>query len=127
MTEKKLGRPRKELTDKDWQTIEAACKIQCTGEEIASLMDMDYDTLNARIYEKFGYHFSDYIKTLSASGKASLRRLQWKAAEGGNTTMLVWLGKQHLGQSDKQELTGGNGQPLMPPVIQFIKDDGSAE
>ena len=28
-----------------------------------------------------------------------------KAAERGNVAMLIWLGKQMLGQSDKQEIT----------------------
>ena len=37
-------------------------------------------------------------------GKMRLRQMQWKAAEGGNVSMLIWLGKQVLGQSDKQEL-----------------------
>ena len=31
--------------------------------------------------------------------------MQWKAAERGNTSMLIWLGKQILGQSDKQEIS----------------------
>ena len=35
------------------------------------------------------------------SGKASLRRKQYEVAMGGNCTMLVWLGKQYLGQTDK--------------------------
>jgi len=38
------------------------------------------------------------------AGKASLRRTQWKAATGGNSTMMVWLGKNVLGQTDKQEI-----------------------
>jgi hypothetical protein len=33
----------------------------------------------------------------------SLRRLQAKKAAEGNVTMLIWLGKQYLGQSDRQE------------------------
>jgi len=36
-------------------------------------------------------------------GKTSLRRLQWQTARGGNPTMQIWLGKQYLGQRDKQE------------------------
>jgi hypothetical protein len=32
-----------------------------------------------------------------------LRRLQWKLARAGNATMLIWLGKQWLGQTDKVE------------------------
>ena len=33
-------------------------------------------------------------------GKVSLRRQQWKAAEKGNITMQIWLGKQLLKQSE---------------------------
>lgn len=48
------------------------------------------------------------------SGKASLRRMQFKAAQGGNVTMQIWLGKQYLGQQDKQtiEQTGKDGGPI---------------
>ena len=33
--------------------------------------------------------------------RLSLKRAQWKSAMGGNVAMLIWLGKQDLGQSDK--------------------------
>jgi hypothetical protein len=32
-----------------------------------------------------------------------LRQLQWQAAEKGNTSMLIFLGKQMLGQMDNPE------------------------
>jgi hypothetical protein len=35
--------------------------------------------------------------------------MQFKAAEAGNPTMLIWLGKQYLGQSDKQDLNHEGG------------------
>jgi hypothetical protein len=117
MTENNLGgRPRIEFTEKEWQIIENACKIQCTGEEIASLLGIDYDTMNSRIKETFGEGFSDYIKRFSLHGRTSLRRLQWKAAESGNTTMLIWLGKQYLEQSDKQELNANVTNTELPNV-----------
>ena len=31
----------------------------------------------------------------------SLRRAQYQVAKDGNPTMLIWLGKQWLGQSEK--------------------------
>lgn len=34
----------------------------------------------------------------------SLRRAQMKLAESGNATMLIWCGKQYLGQTDKVEI-----------------------
>lgn len=36
--------------------------------------------------------------------KKSLRRWQLEAAEKGNPTMLIWLGKQVLKQSDQQQV-----------------------
>lgn len=92
-----------ELSDEDWQKINNACAIQCTGEEIAHIMGFSYDTLERRIKETFDESAADYIKRHAQGGKATLRRLQWKAANNGNTSMLIWLGKQYLGQTDKAE------------------------
>ena len=98
------GRPKKEI---DYEQLDKLCKLQCTGEECASFFGIDYDTLNARIKEQYDCNFSDYYKKNSGEGKISLRRMQWKTAEGGNPTMQIWLGKQYLGQSDKQEVEHG--------------------
>lgn len=96
----KGGRPKITI---DFEMVEKLCAMQCTGEEIAGVLKVNYDTLNARINEEYGIGFSDYYKKHSQSGRASLRRLQWKSAQGGNTPMLIWLGKQYLGQRDKHE------------------------
>ena len=101
----KGGRPKKSI---DWNTVEKLCSIQCTGEEIASVIGVDYDTLQGAIKREHGMSFSDYFDLKRGSGKASLRRMQWEAAKQGNPTMLVWLGKQYLGQSDKVEATNTN-------------------
>lgn len=37
-------------------------------------------------------------------GLASLRRLQFAAAQKGSVPMQIWLGKQYLSQTDKQML-----------------------
>lgn len=91
----------------DYNTVDKLCAIQCTGEEIACILEVDYDTLNTRIKEDKGMSFSDYFEQKRQGGKASLRRLQFKKAESGDSTMLIWLGKQYLKQKDKseQELT----------------------
>ena len=34
--------------------------------------------------------------------------MQWKAADKGNVTMLIWLGKQILGQAEKSEVKWEN-------------------
>jgi len=96
----------------DWDTVDKLCLIQCTGEEIASVLNMDYDTLQTACKREQKIKFSDYIGQKKEGGKASLRRKQWKLVEDGNPTMCIWLGKQYLKQTEKQEITGKDGKPV---------------
>lgn len=100
--------------DLNWKQIDALCSIQCTEEEIASVVGCSIQTLNLRCKKKFKITFVEYIKQKGSGGKASLRRKQWaKATEGdGNTTMLIWLGKQYLKQSDKVDVGGDTDKPF---------------
>ena len=106
-----MARPKKEI---DWETVRKLCAMQCTGEEIASFINVDYDTLNAAAKREHEMGFSDYFKKHSANGKISLRRKQYEVATSGNVPMLIWLGKQCLDQKDKQsnEHTGKDGKDL---------------
>jgi len=107
------GRPEIELTERDWRQIIDMCQIHCTGEEIASVLGISYDTLARRIKDASGLGFAEYYAQKSAGGKNSLRRTQWKLAQNGNATMLIWLGKQWLGQKDKQEISGDKDSPIV--------------
>ena len=42
----------------------------------------------------------------------SVRRMQYRSAEEGNATMLIWLGKQYLDQKDKQEVDNKGAVPV---------------
>ena len=96
-----MGRPTKQI---DFKLLEELCKIQCTAEEIASVLGVSVDTIDRRLKEQEYQGFADYYKKFSDQGKKSLRRKQMEVALGGNVSMLIWLGKQLLGQSDKQEV-----------------------
>ena len=61
--------------------------------------------------ETLKYNFSDYIEKGRAQLKYRLRRAQIHTALNGNPTMLVWLGKNILGQSDNPTDNEAN-QPL---------------
>lgn len=100
------GRPPKKI---DQKQFESACFIQCTYDEICSLFDVTDKTLNKWCRETYGTTFSEVYRIKKQGGKTSLRRMQWKNAEKGNTTMQIWLGKQLLGQRDKHEteISGG--------------------
>jgi hypothetical protein len=94
----RTGRPKVQI---DWDQVEKLCVIACTGEEIADFIGIDYDTLVTAIKRKFKKTFSEYFAQKSVKGTASLRRRQFEAAMAGDRTMMIWLGKQRLGQSEK--------------------------
>lgn len=117
-----MGRPKKNLTPKEWDSVDYMCMIHCTGEEIAGVLGMDYDTLNRNCKDQKGMYISEYIKQHQNGGKMSLRRAQWKSAEGGNVTMQIWLGKQWLGQKESQEITISNDDETIQAMNKFFED-----
>ena len=116
-----MARPRKEI---DWEAVNNLCAVQCTGEEIAFLLKIDYDTLNTATKREHNMGFSDYFKKHSVNGKISLRRKQYQIAMSGNVPMLIWLGKQYLDQKDKQsnEHTGPNGGDINVTITRRVID-----
>jgi len=95
----KMGRPKIPL---DWKEIGKLGAIFCTQEEIAAWYDCSIETLNARCKEEQGVTFLEFLKQKRQGGKMSLRRRQYqKAVNEGDRVMLIWLGKQYLGQSDE--------------------------
>ena len=90
-----MARPKKKISQKQFESL---CAIQCTKEEICDVLDVTEKTLNNWCKEIYGTSFSLVFNQKRALGKASLRRNQWKLAEKGNSTMLIWLGKQILKQ-----------------------------
>ncbi len=88
-----MARPQLEIDEKD---VLKLASMGCTMIEIAAFCDCSVDTIERR--------FADIVAKGKENGKTSLRRLQWQAAQKGNVVMLIWLGKQYLGQKDKQEI-----------------------
>lgn len=97
----------------NWSQVEECCKIQCTGEEIAAILGISYDTLERAIKREYDNDFAEYFEQKSANGKMSLRRRQYETAKEGNVTMQIWLGKQWLGQKEKSEVENTHkGNPV---------------
>jgi len=84
------------------ELFEKLCAIQCTEEEITSVLDISRQTLNRWCNDVYGENFGQVFSKKREYGKSSLRRMQWKLAEK-NATMGIWLGKQYLDQTDKLE------------------------
>lgn len=89
--------PRKPKLDP--KQVENLAAIQCSYEEMAYVLGCDPSTLTKSA------RYSQAIEAGRARGRMSLKRKQWETAMQGSTTMQIWLGKQYLGQKDKQEIT----------------------
>ena len=107
-----MGRRGPQKTLVDPVRLLALAQIHCTHGEMAAVLGMSLRTFQERLEEHPELH--DIINKGRDEGKASLRRAQWKSALSGDRTMMIWLGKNHLGQRDAPlEVTGAGGGPLV--------------
>jgi hypothetical protein len=97
-------------------------KIHCTTKEAASVLGMGVRTFMLRMKEPQYRDIWNFGKDI---GKVSLRRTQWRHANGigsGAVNMSIHLGKHWLGQTDKAaiEMSGPGGGPIQ---VVLSKDD----
>jgi hypothetical protein len=110
MAENKRGRPPKLIADeKTLATLHSLAVIQCTWKEAAAFLKVSEPTFGAFLkrHKKARETWDSGIET----GKISLRRVQLRLAET-NAAMAIFLGKNLLGQSDRQEHSGPSGGPI---------------
>ena len=84
-----MARPKKEI---DEELLYKLAVIHCTMQEMVDIIGVSEDTLKRR--------YAGIIAKGKAEGKQRLRRKQVEVAMSGNAVMLIWLGKNLLGQSD---------------------------
>lgn len=95
--------------------------MQCTLREIAAWFDVSIDTIERACIREKKMQFAEYFDKKRRRGLISLRRKQMDVALSGNTTMLIWLGKQYLDQSEKVE--SKTTTELKRLVIEMADDD----
>ena len=97
---KKVGRPKINL---NLEELERLSRLNCTMPEISAYFDIPLRTLEDKFANEVDVKRA--IEKGRATGKLSLRRRQIQIMEEtNNPTMAIWLGKQMLGQTDKQEI-----------------------
>ena len=97
MAKKKLGRPPKKFTAAQKKKIEELAFRGLKSNAIATYMAIDENTLER--------HFGELCRKKRIDRKLWLLDLQNNKANDSDTTMLIWLGKNVLEQTDKQETT----------------------
>lgn len=96
----KVGRPKINL---NLEELERLSRLNCTMPEISAYFDIPLRTLEDKFTNEVDVRKA--IEKGRATGKLSLRRRQIQIMEEtNNPTMAIWLGKQMLGQTDKQEI-----------------------
>lgn len=106
-----MGRPLKEI---DADQVYKLATLGCTQEEIGEYFGCARSVISERFRQEFNLG--------RAASKISLRRWQRKKAHAGCTTMLIHLGKQELGQTDRVDLTT-RGDAMQSRVI-ILPDNG---
>ena len=95
--------------DIDFEQLKKLCEIQCTMEETAGVIGVNVKTLAEYINDMTSLTWRGFCQKYGADGRAALRRAQFKAAlEDRNPAMLIWLGKQMLGQKEKVDIDLGS-------------------
>ena len=89
----KTGRPLIEL---DEAKLEMLAEFGCSNRELALFFECSEETLRTR--------FKKIIDLGREKQKIKLRQAQHRAVESGSVPMMIFLGKNLLGQSDKQHL-----------------------
>lgn len=84
--------------------VELMAKIGSTDREIAEHFGITDSTLR--------YNFTDYLIKGRSELKQRLRQAQLRVAFEGNPTLLIWLGKQILGQTETPLQAGKEPLPF---------------
>ncbi|MCD8009120.1 MAG: hypothetical protein LUF68_09375 [Clostridiales bacterium] len=123
-----MGRKKIVWTEQQFRQFENLCALQCTEEEICSILCVTDKTLNRLLKEQYRMGFSEVYKRFSAPGKISLRRAQFRMAEHSDR-MAIWLGKQYLGQRepDRRPPETNTSDPAAEWVEAVLASDDAEE
>lgn len=96
-----MSRPQADI---NWELVEEYLVAGCSGAEIASMIGVSAPTLYDRCQTDNGLMFSEYSQQKREKGDLILKKVQYETAiKDKDRTMLIWLGKQRLGQKEKAE------------------------
>lgn len=111
---KRRTRPPKEI---DLQKLKEFLAVNMPIKRIGHYFNCTPETL----YNKY----ADLIIEANVNHEHRIREAQLQAAVSGNPTLLIWLGKQYLGQRDVQEVAIEDKRPSVSDIkfIPLQRDD----
>ena len=86
-----MPKPKHEFTEEEKEMVKKLSELFASETDIAYVMGINRSTLRK---------YPELMEEGKARARVKLRRAQMEKALEGNPTLLIWLGKQMLGQSD---------------------------
>lgn len=118
-----MARPQVEI---DWKQVGMLLEAGCQGTEIAAQLGIDPETLYNRCKRDNKMGFTEFSQQKRMRGDNLLRAKQFSLAMDGDKTMLVWLGKQRLGQRDNLTVHNEGATEVVLRVVRKVGPDGDA-
>lgn len=110
--------------DLDIPQLEKLAAMQCSVAEVAAWFGVSETTIRNKLKQA---QYGEAFNAGKAKGRVSLRRAQWDAAKKGSNTMLVWLGKQWLGQKDGDPDEGLAGKAAIVELCERLRADAGGK
>lgn len=100
----------------NWNQVGKMLEAGCTAEGIAASIGIDVETLRKRCITDNKCSFSVFSQQKRSKGDDLLRMKQFEVAMGGDKTLLIWLGKNRLGQREQADTETDN-----KPILDLLK------
>lgn len=107
----------------NWDEVDKFLMAGASGVQISAVIGITHETLYERCLKEKKVPFSTYSLEKRQKGNSMLLGKQYQVAMQGNTTMLVWLGKQRLEQKEPKEKDQDN--ELLLKLIRRAICDGT--
>lgn len=99
-----MGRPptAKEAIDKE--ELEKLMRLYPSEQDCADWFNVSTKSIQRYVHDNYGMSFVQFRDKSFVRTRVAIKRAQIDKALKGDNTMLIWCGKQHLGQRDYQNL-----------------------
>jgi len=102
----------------DVETVRALAFTMCSREEMAHYLNVSPATLTRRLREE---PWRSAFLRGRAQGRIQVRRKQFDLANKGHAGMLIWLGKQYLGQRDVHHIASYDADEILDEDVVEVR------
>ena len=112
----------------DWKVANEMLESGCYGTEVAAFFGIHEDTFYKHVKAKYGIGFTAYMQLKRSKGDGMIRKKQFDVALKGDKALLIWLGKQRLGQREPEPpQREPQTQGIFNQIIDEIKKGSKSE